>query len=77
MESARALLGIAAIKQARGTAQLFLLCSERWVGKVRQGDLGPGSIQPRETKVSNPRPGGHKGGALCCLLEGPGRTEQS
>ena len=63
--------------QARGTAQLLLLCSERWVGKVRQGDLGPGSIQPRETKVSNPRPGGHKGGVLCCLLEGPGRTEQS
>ena len=61
MESASTLLGTAAIKQARGTAQLLLLCRERWVGEVRRGDLGPGSVQPRETKVSNPRPGGHKG----------------
>ena len=77
MENARALLGTVAVKRARGPAQLLLLCSERWVGKVRQEDLWPGSIQPRETTVSNPRPSGHKGGVLCCLLEGPGRTEQS
>lgn len=76
MENSRALLGAATVRQTRVTAQLLLLCSDRWVEKVRQGSLGPGGVQPRETKVSGPSAGGHKKGVLCYLLEDKGRTEQ-
>ena len=73
--NSRALLGAATVRQTRVTAQLPPLCSDRWVGKVRQGSLGPGvSSQGRLKSVVQVQVGTEKGSCAVSLRTKGGQS---